>query len=109
MTQAPSQRSWADEPETAAPGSTGKRSVPEGVFVRCPECGEHQPRKAIETNLWVCTRPQCQHHFRVSAVQRVAQLVDENSFEPMNAKMAPQDPLNFVDLQSYKDRVKAAQ
>ncbi|MBC8105058.1 MAG: acetyl-CoA carboxylase carboxyltransferase subunit beta [Anaerolineae bacterium] len=109
MTQAPSQRSWADEPETTSPGGPGKRSVPEGVFLRCPECSEHQPRKAIETNLWVCTRPQCQHHFRVSAVQRVGQLVDENSFEPMNANMAPQDPLNFVDLQPYKDRVKSAQ
>ncbi len=106
MTQAPSQRSWADDPELVVPG---KRSVPEGVFIRCPECSEHQPRKAIETNLWVCTRSPCQHHFRISGVQRVAQLVDENSFEPMNAKMAPQDPLNFVDLQPYKDRIKAAQ
>jgi acetyl-CoA carboxylase carboxyl transferase subunit beta len=107
VTQAPSQRSWADEPEISM--QPGKRSVPEGVFLRCPapECGEHIPRKQIEQNLWVCTR--CQYHHRVSGMQRVLQLVDENSFEPMNASMAPMDPLNFVDLQPYKDRVAAAQ
>jgi len=104
MTQAPSQRSWADDPETTP---AGKRSVPEGVFLRCPECSEHLPRKQIEQNLWVCTR--CQYHHRVSGVQRVQQLVDENSFEPMNAQMAPMDPLNFVDLQPYRDRIASAQ
>jgi acetyl-CoA carboxylase carboxyl transferase subunit beta len=105
MTQAPStQRNWADEPEAAA---ATKRSVPEGVFLRCPECAEHIPRKQVEQNLWVCTR--CQFHHRVSGVARVQQLVDENSFEPMNAMMAPMDPLNFVDLQPYKNRVAAAQ
>jgi len=104
MTQAPLQRSWADEPEESAPG---KRSVPEGVFMRCPECSEMNPRKSIEANLWVC--PHCQYHHRVSGAQRVTQLVDENSFEPMNADMHPQDPLKFVDLQPYKDRVRAAQ
>ena len=102
MTQAPS-KSWADDPES----SPGKRSVPEGVFLRCPECSEHIPRKSVEANLWVC--PQCQYHHRVSAVQRVGQLVDENSFEPMNAEMAPRDPLHFVDLQPYKDRIRSAQ
>jgi acetyl-CoA carboxylase carboxyl transferase subunit beta len=111
MTQAPSPspstRSWADDPETSPPG---KRSVPEGVFLRCPApgCGEHIPRRLLENEyLWVCQK--CQHHFRVSAVQRVKQLVDENSFEPMNADMAPMDPLEFVDLQPYKDRIASAQ
>lgn len=102
MTQAAS-KSWADDPES----SQGKRSVPEGVFLRCPECGENIARRQVEQNLWVCSH--CQYHFRVSAAQRVAQLVDENSFEPMNATMAPSDPLNFVDLQPYKDRIRSAQ
>jgi len=87
----------------------GKKAVPEGLWLRCPECGETLFRKAVETNLWVCPQAECQHHFRVSAVQRVQQLADPDSFEPMNASMAPMDPLNFVDLQPYKDRVAAAQ
>ena len=105
MTQVPS-RTWADIPE-ASPA--GKKAVPEGLWLRCPECGETLFRKAVEANLWVCPQAACQHHFRISAEQRVKQLADPDSFEPMNASMAPMDPLNFVDLQPYKDRVAAAQ
>jgi acetyl-CoA carboxylase carboxyl transferase subunit beta len=105
MTQVPS-RSWADAPEAV---TMGKRAVPEGLWIRCPQCGEHLFKKAVEANLWVCPHPACQHHFRVSGVQRVEQLADPDSFEPMNADMAPMDPLDFVDLQPYKDRVAAAQ
>lgn len=104
MTQVPS-RTWADAPE-AAPV---KKAVPEGLFIRCPQCGETLFRKAVETNLWVCPESKCQHHFRVSAEQRVKQLADTGSFEPMDADMAPVDPLNFVDLQPYVERVAAAQ
>jgi acetyl-CoA carboxylase carboxyl transferase subunit beta len=53
--------------------------------------------------------PECQHHFRVSAEQRVEQLVDPGSFEPMNATMASMDPLGFVDLKPYTKRIEDAQ
>jgi len=105
MTQVPS-RTWADIPEVS---TLSKKAVPEGLWLRCPECGETLFRKAVEANLWVCPQAACQHHFRISAEQRVKQLADPDSFEPMNATMAPMDPLNFVDLQPYKDRVAAAQ
>jgi acetyl-CoA carboxylase carboxyl transferase subunit beta len=105
MTQVPS-RSWADAPETAL---AEKKAVPEGLWIRCPQCTEALFKKAVEANLWVCPQPACQHHFRISAEQRVAQLADPDSFEPMNAEMAPMDPLNFVDLQPYKERIAAAQ
>jgi len=64
-------------------------------------------RKRVENNLWVC--PDCQHHFRVSGEQRVAQLTDPGSFEPFNATMAPVDPLGFVDLRTYPERIAKAQ
>jgi acetyl-CoA carboxylase carboxyl transferase subunit beta len=105
MTQVPS-RTWADVPE-AVP--TGKKAVPEGLWIRCPECGAILFRRAVENNLWVCPEAKCQYHFRISAMQRIAQLVDPDSFEPTNADMSPMDPLNFVDLQPYKDRIKSAQ
>lgn len=105
MTQVPS-RSWADAPQAAV---AEKKAVPEGLWLQCPECRNMLFRKAVEANLWVCPEAKCQHHFRVSAVQRVAQLADPDSFEPMNADMAPMDPLNFVDLQPYKERIAAAQ
>lgn len=105
MTQVPS-RSWADVPETS---QAGKKAVPEGLWIRCPECSAILFRKAVESNLWVCPEANCQHHFRISADQRVKQLVDPDSFEPMHAEMSPTDPLNFVDLVPYKDRITSAQ
>jgi acetyl-CoA carboxylase carboxyl transferase subunit beta len=103
MTQVPT-RSWADAPEASPPG---KKAVPEGLWIRCPECSAILFRRSVENNLWVC--PECQHHFRVYGEQRVRQLADPDSFEPMDADMAPVDPLNFVDLQPYKDRIASAQ
>ena len=47
---------------------------------------------------------ECQHHFRVSATQRIGQIVDPDSFEPFNEAMAPADPLNFVDLNRFLPR-----
>jgi acetyl-CoA carboxylase carboxyl transferase subunit beta len=97
-------RTWADAPEfTGKP----KKAIPEGLWIRCPECGAILFRRAVENNLWVC--PECQHHFRISAEVRIKQLCDPGTFEPFNESMAPMDPLNFVDLKPYKDRIKAAQ
>jgi len=75
--------------------------------MRCPACGAMLFHKAVETNLGVC--PECQHHMRLSGPQRVEQLVDTGSFEPFNATIAPADPLRFVDVKPYADRVRAAQ
>lgn len=84
-----------------------KKGVPEGLWIRCAKCAAMLFRKAVENNLWVC--PKCQHHFRVSGEQRVNQLVDKDSFEPFNTNMAPVDPLGFVDLKGYPERITAAQ
>lgn len=46
---------------------------------------------------------------RIGARERVEQLLDPDSFEPMNEHMAPMDPLGFVDLKPYKERIKQAQ
>jgi acetyl-CoA carboxylase carboxyl transferase subunit beta len=103
MTQVPS-RSWTDNPRT---GPEGKKAVPEGLWIRCPECAAMLFRKSVENNLWVC--PQCRYHFRISARQRITQLTDPGSFEPFNDHMSPVDPLSFVDLKPYTERIAAAQ
>ena len=64
-------------------------------------------RKSVEENLNVC--PECGHHFRVSARERVRQLLDEGSFEEMFAELMPMDPLGFSDKKSYADRLQAEQ
>ncbi len=102
MTQVPS-RSWTDSPQLA----TGKKAVPEGLWIRCPHCAAILSRKSVENNLWVC--PDCQYHFRISAKRRIRQLVDPGSFEPFNEAMTPVDPLNFVDLKPYTERLANAQ
>ncbi|MCH8166033.1 MAG: acetyl-CoA carboxylase carboxyltransferase subunit beta [Planctomycetes bacterium] len=103
MTQAPN-RTWADSPELAP---KGKKAVPEGLWIRCPDCAAILFRKSVENNLWVC--PECHHHFRVSGLRRIRQLVDPESFEPFNERMTPVDPLNFVDLKPYTKRLADAQ
>jgi acetyl-CoA carboxylase carboxyl transferase subunit beta len=87
--------------------ATAKKSVPDGLWMPCDGCSETLFRKALEANLWVC--PRCDHHHRISGRQRVEQLLDPGSFEPMNAKMAPMDPLKFRDLKAYTDRIREAQ
>src|SRR5688500_10080151 len=64
-------------------------------------------RRVVEESFHVC--PGCQHHFRISARTRIAQLVDEGSFEERYADVEPLDPLKFTDKKNYKDRLVAEQ
>ncbi|MFA7236445.1 MAG: acetyl-CoA carboxylase, carboxyltransferase subunit beta [Phycisphaeraceae bacterium] len=84
--------------------SSQRAGVPEGLWMRCPECEAMIFRNLVERNLHVCT--ECDAHFRISAQQRVDQLCDPGSFEPMWTDIAPADPLKFTDLRPYADRLK---
>jgi acetyl-CoA carboxylase carboxyl transferase subunit beta len=64
-------------------------------------------RKQMEANLHVC--PECSHHFRIGAVERVRQLADTGTFQPMFTNLAPTDPLVFKDLKTYAERLTAEQ
>jgi len=64
-------------------------------------------RKQMEANLHVC--PECNHHFRIGAAERVKQLTDPGSFQPMFTGLVPTDPLQFRDLKSYSERLLAEQ
>jgi acetyl-CoA carboxylase carboxyl transferase subunit beta len=93
---------------TQQAGDTNKKEgVPEGLWTRCPECGDMLFRKVVEENLDVC--PQCQYHFRIAARRRIEQLIDPGSFEEMFQDVEPTDPLKFTDKKAYKDRLKAEQ
>jgi acetyl-CoA carboxylase carboxyl transferase subunit beta len=81
--------------------------IPEGLWTRCPECGDMLFRKVVEEAMHVC--PNCQYHFRISARMRVEQLVDPGSFEERYADVEPADPLKFTDRKSYKDRLRDEQ
>ncbi|MEE2719476.1 MAG: acetyl-CoA carboxylase, carboxyltransferase subunit beta [Planctomycetota bacterium] len=96
-------RSWSD---VEAGHPTGKKPVPEGLWVRCPSCSSSLFRRSLENNLNVC--PECEHHFRLSGIQRVEQLSDPGTFVPMDADLVSADPLEFVDVKAYPDRIAAA-
>jgi len=87
--------------------SDKKEGIPEGLWMRCGDCGAMLFRKVVEEALHVC--PECQHHFRISARQRIEQLVDPGSFEEMFEDIEPTDPLKFIDKKSYKERLKSEQ
>jgi acetyl-CoA carboxylase carboxyl transferase subunit beta len=84
-----------------------RESYPEKLWTRCPSCEEQLFNKQLEKAMNVC--PSCGHHFRLSAVARLGQLLDEGSFEERDAGLVSEDPLGFVDQKPYPDRIAAAQ
>lgn len=94
-----------DQDGAAAPRK--KRGVPEGLWIQCDGCRATVYRKEVEKNYFLC--PECGHHFYVPAQERIAQLLDENSFEEWFPNIVSRDPLGFVDSRPYKDRLIAEQ
>ena len=84
-----------------------KRGVPEGLWLKCPGCGASIYKKEVEQRLNVC--PKCDHHFYVSAMDRIAQVLDDGTFEPMDEHLRPTDPLEFADRRRYADRLVGEQ
>jgi acetyl-CoA carboxylase carboxyl transferase subunit beta len=88
-------------------GRRPKRGVPEGLWLRCPGCEQTVFRKQVEQLLNVC--PECDHHFYVSAPDRIGQVLDEGTFEEWDAQIRPLDPLGFADKKPYKEKLVAEQ
>ncbi|NQU76467.1 MAG: acetyl-CoA carboxylase carboxyltransferase subunit beta [Planctomycetes bacterium] len=85
-----------------------KLDVPAGLWLRCPDCEAMLYKKVVANNMEVC--PECNHHFRAGARQRVEQLTDPASFEELFADVHPCDPLQFKWAgKSFADRIQAEQ
>ena len=84
-----------------------RESFPPDLWTQCPSCEEMLFNKQLDKLMRVC--PNCGHHFRLSAVARVEQLLDRGSFAEHDAGLQSVDPLGFVDQRPYPDRVAAAQ
>lgn len=76
------------------------------LWTKCFNCNISVPTKDVEANLKVC--PNCGYHFRITAKERIEQIIDEGTFIEINPNMLPSDPLSFFDTKSYKDRQKEA-
>lgn len=84
-----------------------KKTVPEGLWVKCPACQSVLYRKDLEDNAEVC--PKCGHHHRIGARARLDLLLDaEGKFE-IGANVQPVDSLKFKDSKAYADRIKESQ
>src|SRR5260370_27940913 len=84
-----------------------KNGVPEGMWMRCPQCKATVFRKEAEGRLNVC--PECDYHFYLPAQERIRQLLDPDSFEEWFIDLQPCDPLGFRDRIPYAERIKAEQ
>lgn len=84
----------------AVPSTSQPREIPDNLWVRCTRCGELLYVKEFEKNLKVCHK--CDYHFRLSAKERIALLVDEGTFVEKDSDLVTGDPLGFVSMgQSY--------
>jgi acetyl-CoA carboxylase carboxyl transferase subunit beta len=86
--------------------SEEKRSVPAGVFTKCPGCRAPLLTADLEKNDQVC--PQCDHHFPLLAARRLDLLLDPGSFMEADASIESVDPLGFKDSKRYADRLRSA-
>jgi acetyl-CoA carboxylase carboxyl transferase subunit beta len=77
--------------------------VPEGLWIRCTRCSAMVYRRILEEELHVC--PECDHHYRLSARQRIEQLNDPGTFEEFLPDLESTDPLEFTDRITYRERL----
>jgi len=84
-----------------------RRTVPEGLWIRCDGCGAVLYRSELERNCDVC--PKCSHHMRIWARRRLEMFFDEGTTEEIGAGLEPVDMLKFRDSKKYRDRLNAAQ
>src|SRR5260370_4281386 len=97
--------SFVKKPKLA--GKSKKREIPEGLWTKCPKCSTMVFDKELDENNKVC--PKCQHHFAITARERIHSLVETCSFEEMDPQMSSVDILEFQGVASYKEKLDAYQ
>lgn len=83
-----------------------KKSIPEGLWCKCPSCEATLYSSDLEKNLSVC--PKCGHHHRLRARARLDMLLDAEGRFEIGAEVLPVDPLKFKDSKRYPERLNAA-
>jgi len=81
-----------------------RKDVPENLWQNCPSCGNMIHHKDLKENLRVCNT--CNHHFRMSAEDRIKLLFSKEDTEEIQLDKISDDPLIFSDKKKYKDRLK---
>ncbi len=94
-------------PKIKSGGRLSKKGVPEGIWVKCPECASVLYQVELEQNLNVC--PKCDFHMRMKAKLRIDSFLDQGSAVSLGRDVKPVDKLKFRDKKKYKDRLSEAQ
>ena len=97
---------WFKRQSGELDASGEKKIRTEGLWVKCEGCRQIIWKKDLEDNLNVC--PKCGKHFRIDARARLAQLFDNGEYETFSEKLVSNDPLKFVDLKAYAERLRRA-
>ncbi|MEO8023327.1 acetyl-CoA carboxylase, carboxyltransferase subunit beta [Polaromonas sp.] len=101
--------SWLEKllpPKITPTDPTERRSVPEGLWVKCPSCEAVLYKTDLEKNQSVC--PQCSHHHRMDARARLDAFLDAEGRYELGQEVLPVDPLKFKDSRKYPERLKEA-
>jgi acetyl-CoA carboxylase carboxyl transferase subunit beta len=83
-----------------------KKDLPDGLWEKCPGCGEIIHIRQLESDLWTCLK--CDYHFRIGSDEYIQIILDKGSFKEIHKKMRSADPLKFVDTKKYTDRISTA-
>ncbi len=84
-----------------------EREIADGLWTKCDECGVLTYTKDLRANQMVC--PECDYHYRVFSNERIEQLIDTDTWQPLNEQVSPKDPLRFRDRKAYSDRIRDMQ
>ena len=100
--------SWLENiiPPRIKKTSGQKKTIPDGVWVKCPDCDSVLYRADLDANLQVC--PKCQYHLRINARQRAAHILDDGDVKELGKEVKPLDFLKFKDLKTYPQRINDA-
>jgi acetyl-CoA carboxylase carboxyl transferase subunit beta len=97
---------WLRKAKEGLKAQQRRRELPDGLWIKCEDCGEILYHKELERNLWTCGK--CSYHFRIPARTYVKILLDEGSFVERFSEVVSTDPLRFKDSRRYIDRLKKA-
>ncbi len=84
-----------------------EREIADGLWTKCPACAVLAYTKDLQGNQMVCL--ECNHHLRVYSDERIRQLIDANTWMPLDEDLHPCDPLKFRDRKLYSDRLRETQ
>jgi len=98
---------WFKKQKSREAEGLKRPKIVEGMWLKCNHCREIVYRKEVDRNNKVC--PKCDYHFPISVSERISMLVDLGTFKEWDPEVEPQDPLQFHDSRSYRDRLKSQQ